>query len=81
MPEGDILVNAWAEPKIMRMLRNAGKSGAEIVGGRYGIGISEDDKKEMAKNIINSTEWGKYVTGLPNNLTEEQIYIATVYGE
>lgn len=81
MPDGDILVNAWAEPKIMRMLRNAGKSGAEIVGGRYGIGISEDDKKEMAKNIINSTEWGKYVTGLPNNLTEEQIYIATVYGE
>lgn len=81
MPEGDILVNAWAEPKIMRMLRNAGKSGAEIVGGRYGIGISEEDKKEMAKNIINSTEWGKYVTGLPNNLTEEQIYIATVYGE
>lgn len=81
MPDGDILVNAWAEPKIMRMLRNAGKSGAEIVGGRYGIGISEEDKKEMAKNIINSTEWGKYVTGLPNNLTEEQIYIATVYGE
>lgn len=81
MPDGDILVNAWAEPKIMRMLRNAGKSGAEIVGGRYGTGISEEDKKEMAKNIINSTEWGKYVTGLPNNLTEEQIYIATVYGE
>lgn len=81
MPEGELLVNAWAEPKIMRMLRNAGKSGAEIVGGRYGIGISEEDKKEMAKNIINSTEWGKYVTGLPNNLTEEQIYIATVYGE
>lgn len=81
MPDGDILVNAWTEPKTMRMLRNAGKSGAEIVGGRYGTGISEEDKKEMAKNIINSTEWGKYVTGLPNNLTEEQIYIATVYGE
>lgn len=81
MPEGDLLVNAWAEPKTMRMLRNAGKSGAEIAGGRWGISISEEDKKEMAKNIINSTEWGKYVTGLPNNLTEEQIYIATVYGE
>lgn len=81
MPEGDLLVNAWAEPMIMRMFRNAGKSGAEIAGGRWGIGISEEDKKEMAKNIINSTEWGKYVTGLPNNLTEEQIYIATVYGE
>lgn len=81
MPEGDLLVNAWAEPKTMRMLRNAGKSGAEIAGGRWGIDISEEDKKEMAKNIINSTEWGKYVTGLPNNLTEEQIYIATVYGE
>lgn len=81
MPDGDILVNAWAEPKTMRMLRNTGKSGAEIVGGRYGTGISEADKKEMAKNIINSTEWAKYVTGLPNNLTKEQIYIATVYGE
>lgn len=81
MPEGDILVNAWAEPKTMRMLRNAGKSGSEIAGGRWGIDISEEDKKEMAKNIINSTEWAKYVTGLPNNLTEEQIYIATVYGE
>lgn len=81
MPDGDILVNAWAEPKIMRTLRNTGKSGAEIVGGRYGTGISEADKKEMAKNIINSAEWAKYVTGLPNNLTEEQIYIATVYGE
>lgn len=81
MPDGDILVNAWAEPKIMRKLRNTGKSGAEIAGGRYGTGISEADKKEMAKNIINSAEWAKYVTGLPNNLTEEQIYIATVYGE
>lgn len=81
MPEGDILVNAWAEPKTMRMLRNAGKDVSALAGGRYGSIISEADKKEMAKNIINSTEWAKYVTGLPNNLTEEQIYIATVYGE
>lgn len=81
MPEGDILVNAWAEPKTMRMLRNAGKDVSALVGGRYGSITSEADKKEMAKNIINSTEWAKYVTGLPNNLTEEQIYIATVYGE
>ncbi len=81
MPEGDILVNAWAEPKTMRMLRNAGKDVTALAGGRYGSITSEADKKEMAKNIINSTEWAKYVTGLPNNLTEEQIYIATVYGE
>lgn len=81
MPEGDLLVNAWAEPKTMRMLRNAGKDVSALAGGRVGMNISEADKKEMAKNIINSTEWAKYVTGLPNNLTEEQIYIATVYGE
>ena len=81
MPEGDILVNAWAEPKTMRMLRNAGKDVSALAGGHYGSITSEADKKEMAKNIINSTEWAKYVTGLPNNLTEEQIYIATVYGE
>lgn len=81
MPEGDLLVNAWAEPKIMRILRNAGKDISALAGGRVGMNISEADKKEMAKNIINSTEWAKYVTGLPNNLTEEQIYIATVYGE
>lgn len=81
MPEGDILVNAWAEPKTMRMLRTAGKDASALAGGRYGSITSEADKKEMAKNIINSTEWAKYVTGLPNNLTEEQIYIATVYGE
>ena len=81
MPEGDILVNAWAEPKTMRMLRNAGKDVSALAGGRYGTITSEADKKEMAKNIINSTEWAKYVTGLPNNLTKEQIYIATVYGE
>lgn len=81
MPEGDLLVNAWAEPKTMRMLRNAGKDVSALAGGRYGTITSEADKKEMAKNIINSTEWAKYVTGLPNNLTKEQIYIATVYGE
>lgn len=81
MPEGDILVNAWAEPKTMRILRNAGKDVSALAGGRYGSITSEADKKEMAKNIINSTEWAKYVTGLPNNLTKEQIYIATVYGE
>ena len=81
MPEGDLLVNAWAEPMVLRKLRNAGKDISAMAGGRLGTGISEEDKKEMAKNIINSTEWGKYVTGLPNNLTEEQIYIATVYGE
>lgn len=81
MPEGDLLVNAWSEPAWLQRARNIGKGLSAGGGGRVGINISEADKKEMAKNIINSTEWAKYVTGLPNNLTEEQIYIATVYGE
>lgn len=81
VPNGDLLVNAWAEPKSYNVLRNKANSAATSMGGRYGMYISEDDKKEMAKNIVNSTEWGKYVTGLPNNLTEEEIYLATVYGE
>lgn len=81
IPNGELLVNAWAEPKTYNLLRNKVKTGATALGGRYGTYISEDDKKEMAKNIVNSTEWAKYVTGLPNNLTEEQIYLATVYGE
>lgn len=81
MPEGDLLINAWAEPKIMTMLRNAGQNTAGVAGGRYGIAINEDDKKAMAKQIINSTDWAKYITGQPNNLTEEQIYLATMYGE
>lgn len=81
VPNGELLVNAWAEPKTYNLLRNKVKTGATALGGRYGTYISEDDKKEMAKNIVNSTEWAKYVTGLPNNLTEEQIYLATVYGE
>jgi hypothetical protein len=81
VPNGELLVNAWAEPKTYNLLRNKVKTGATALGGRYGMYISEDDKKAMAKNIVNSTEWAKYVTGLPNNLTEEQIYLATVYGE
>ena len=82
VPNGELLVNAWAEPKTYNLLRNKAKASATTLGGgRFGTYISEDDKKAMAKNIINSTEWAKYVTGLPNNLTEEQIYLATVYGE
>lgn len=81
VPNGELLVNAWAEPMTYNLLRNKVKAGATALGGRYGMYISEDDKKAMAKNIVNSTEWAKYVTGLPNNLTEEQIYLATVYGE
>ena len=81
VPNGELLVNAWAEPKTYNLLRNKVKTGATALGGRYGMYISEDDKKAMAKNIVNSTEWAKYVTGLPNNLTDEQIYLATVYGE
>lgn len=81
IPQGDILVNAWAEPRISKMLREGGRIGTSIAGGRAGISISENDKKEMAKRIINSADWGRYITGLPHNLTDEEIYIATVYGE
>lgn len=81
MPMGDILVNAWSEPKLSRILRQSGKTGSGIVGGRVGISISDNDKKEIANRIINSTEWAKYVTGQPNNLTDEEIYLATMYGE
>ena len=81
MPMGDILVNAWAEGNIPRMLREGGRIGGGIAGGRAGISISDTDKKEMANRIINSTEWAKYVTGQPNNLTDEEIYLATMYGE
>lgn len=81
LPEGDLLINAWAEPRVMRALRWTGNTGSSIAGGRVGSDITEADKKEMAKEIVNSTEWAKYVTGQPNNLTDYQIYIATVYGE
>lgn len=81
LPDGDLLINAWAEPRVMRALRWTGNTGSSIAGGRVGSDITEADKKAMAKEIVNSTEWAKYVTGQPNNLTDYQIYIATVYGE
>lgn len=81
MPMGDVLVNAWSEPTLAKVLRQAGKTGSGVVGGRVGISISDNDKKEMANRIINSTEWAKYVTGLPSNLTDEEIYLATMYGD
>lgn len=81
MPMGDILVNAWSEPRIAQMLRQGGRTAGGVVGGRAGISISESDKKDMANKIINSTEWAKYVTGQPHNLTEDEIYIATMYGD
>ena len=81
LPNGDLLINAWAEPRVMRALRWTGNTGSSIAGGRVGSDITEADKKAMAKEIVNSTEWAKYVTGQPNNLTDYQIYIATVYGE
>lgn len=81
MPKGDVLLRAWSEPRIMSKLRNGIDAGGSIAGGRYGTNLTEDDKKAIAKDIINSTDWAKYVTGLPNNLTDEQIYLGTVYGE
>lgn len=81
MPKGDVLLRAWSEPRIMNVLRNSADFGGSIIGGRYGTNISEDDKKAIAKEIINSTEWAKYITGMPHNLSEEQIYLGTVYGE
>jgi len=81
MPMGDILVNAWSEPTLAKVLRQGGRTAGGVVGGRTGISISDNDKKEMANRIINSTEWAKYVTGLPSNLTDEEIYLATMYGD
>lgn len=81
MNKGDVLLKAWTEPKVMSVLRGGIDIGGSIVGGRYGTNITEDDKKAIAKDIINSTEWGKYITGLPHNLSEEEIYLGTVYGE
>ena len=81
MPMGDILVNAWSEPTLAKVLRQGGKALGAVPGGRAGISISDNDKKEMANRIINSTEWAKYVTGLPSNLTDEEIYLATMYGD
>lgn len=81
MPMGDVLVNAWSEPTLAKVLRQGGRTAGGMVGGRAGISISDNDKKEMANRIINSTEWAKYVTGLPSNLTDEEIYLATMYGD
>lgn len=81
MPKGDVLLKAWTEPKVMSVLRGGIDIGGSITGGRYGTNITEDDKKAIAKDIINSTEWGKYITGLPHNLSEEEIYLGTVYSE
>lgn len=81
MNKGDVLLKAWTEPRVMSVLRGGIDIGGSITGGRYGTNISEDDKKAIAKEIINSTEWGKYITGLPHNLSEEEIYLGTVYGE
>ena len=81
MPYGDILVNAWSEPKISRMLREGGRVAGGAVGGRAGVSTSDNDKKLIANKIINSADWGRYITGLPHNLTDEEIYIATMYGD
>lgn len=81
MPMGDVIVNAWSEPSLAKVLRQGGRTAGGMVGGRAGISISDNDKKEMANRIINSTEWAKYVTGLPSNLTDEEIYLATMYGD
>lgn len=81
MNKGDVLLRAWSEPRLMRVLRKEIDRFGGVSGGRFGTNISEDDKKAIAKEIINSTEWGKYITGLPHNLSEEEIYLGTVYGE
>ena len=81
MPMGEILVNAWSEPKLSRVLREGGRIAGGEVGGRAGISISDNDKKLIANKIINSADWGRYITGLPHNLTDEEIYIATMYGD
>lgn len=81
MPQGDVLINAWAEPGISKVMRREANIGAGLAGGRLGTDLSTTDKKALANKIINSADWGRYITGLPNNLTEEEIYLATVYGD
>lgn len=81
LPEGEVLINAWSESPVTRALRRYGEAGSSLAGGRIGSELDEAEKKAVANQIVNSTEWQKYIAGLPNSLTDYQIYLGTVYGE
>ncbi len=51
------------------------------VGGRAGINQREEDLRELGNQIINSEDWSNYVRGLPHNLTQRDIWIATQYAD
>lgn len=54
---------------------------ARVVGGRWGIGPVDEDLRELGNKIINSEDWSNYVRGLPHNLTQRDIWIATQYAD
>lgn len=54
---------------------------ARVVGGRWGIGPGNEDLRELGNQIINSEDWSNYVRGLPHNLTQRDIWIATQYAD
>ena len=81
MPQGDVLARAWGQSPVERALRRGGQYAQGPIGGRWGLKETEDDLKERGKKIINSSEWARYVLGLPNNLSERDKYIGMKYGE
>ena len=81
MPQGDVLVRAWSQSPVERALRRGGEYVQGPIGGRWGIAQTEEDLKERGKKIVNSSEWARYVLGLPNNLSDRDKYIGMKYGE
>lgn len=81
MPQGDILARAWGQSPVERALRRGGEYVQGPVGGRWGLTQTEEDLKERGKKIVNSSEWARYVLGLPNNLSDRDKYIGMKYGE
>lgn len=81
MPQGDVLARAWSQSPVERVLRRGGQYAQGPVGGRWGTTETEEDLKQKGKKIIQSSEWARYVLGLPNNLSERDKYIGMKYGE
>lgn len=81
MPQGDVLARAWGQSPVERALRRGGQYAQGPIGGRWGLTETEDDLKERGKKIIKTSEWARYVLGLPNNLSERDKYIGMKYGE
>lgn len=81
MPQGDVLARAWGQSPVERALRRGGQYAQGPIGGRWGLTETEEDLKERGKKIIKTSEWARYVLGLPNNLSERDKYIGMKYGE